>query len=327
MNAILALEDGTWYQGVAAGAPGEASGEVVFNTSMTGYQEVLDRPLLCRADRDHDLAADWQLRRRRHRRRVRPAASGWLHRARPVADGQQLAGAGHAEGLPSRQRDRRHRRHRHARAHQKAPVGRGDARRHRHWTAGSAGAGREGPVGAADGRRRPGEGRHLRGRLRLQSVPRRHGGAGQLWRRARAPRLARAPGRRLRLRHQDQHPAPPRCAQLRRAGVPGVGAGRRRPGLEARRRVPQQRSRRPGRSELRHRQRQADRRRRRAALRHLPRPSAAGAGPRRRDLQAQVRSSWRQPPGQAARVGPGRDHLAEPRLRGRSRVDPARASR
>jgi len=44
MNAILALEDGTWYRGVAAGAQGEASGEVVFNTSMTGYQEVLTDP-------------------------------------------------------------------------------------------------------------------------------------------------------------------------------------------------------------------------------------------------------------------------------------------
>jgi carbamoyl-phosphate synthase small subunit len=44
VNAILALEDGTWYRGVAAGASGEARGEVVFNTSMTGYQEVLTDP-------------------------------------------------------------------------------------------------------------------------------------------------------------------------------------------------------------------------------------------------------------------------------------------
>jgi carbamoyl-phosphate synthase small subunit len=44
MNAILALEDGTWYRGIAAGAAGEAHGEVVFNTSMTGYQEVLTDP-------------------------------------------------------------------------------------------------------------------------------------------------------------------------------------------------------------------------------------------------------------------------------------------
>ena len=44
MKAILALEDGTWFQGVSAGAPGETEGEVVFNTSMTGYQEVLTDP-------------------------------------------------------------------------------------------------------------------------------------------------------------------------------------------------------------------------------------------------------------------------------------------
>ena len=44
MNAILALEDGTWFKGESAGAPGETSGEVVFNTSMTGYQEVLTDP-------------------------------------------------------------------------------------------------------------------------------------------------------------------------------------------------------------------------------------------------------------------------------------------
>src|SRR5207244_9363586 len=40
----LALEDGTWFRGAAAGAGGEARGEVVFNTSMSGYQEVLTDP-------------------------------------------------------------------------------------------------------------------------------------------------------------------------------------------------------------------------------------------------------------------------------------------
>jgi carbamoyl-phosphate synthase small subunit len=44
MNAILALEDGTWFRGTSAGSPGETGGEVVFNTSMTGYQEVLTDP-------------------------------------------------------------------------------------------------------------------------------------------------------------------------------------------------------------------------------------------------------------------------------------------
>ncbi len=42
--AKLALEDGTVYAGRAFGAPGERFGEVVFNTSMTGYQEVLTDP-------------------------------------------------------------------------------------------------------------------------------------------------------------------------------------------------------------------------------------------------------------------------------------------
>ncbi len=44
MQAILALEDGTWFRGAAAGASGEARGEVVFNTAMTGYQEILTDP-------------------------------------------------------------------------------------------------------------------------------------------------------------------------------------------------------------------------------------------------------------------------------------------
>jgi carbamoyl-phosphate synthase small subunit len=43
-TALLALEDGTWYQGLSVGAPGEAGGELVFNTSMTGYQEILTDP-------------------------------------------------------------------------------------------------------------------------------------------------------------------------------------------------------------------------------------------------------------------------------------------
>jgi carbamoyl-phosphate synthase small subunit len=44
MEAVLALEDGTVFRGQAAGFVGETAGEVVFNTSMTGYQEVLTDP-------------------------------------------------------------------------------------------------------------------------------------------------------------------------------------------------------------------------------------------------------------------------------------------
>ena len=44
MKAILLLEDGTKFEGIACGAMGTVVGEVVFNTSMTGYQEVLTDP-------------------------------------------------------------------------------------------------------------------------------------------------------------------------------------------------------------------------------------------------------------------------------------------
>jgi carbamoyl-phosphate synthase small subunit len=44
MKAILALADGRIFEGKSFGAGGEASGEVVFNTAMTGYQEVLTDP-------------------------------------------------------------------------------------------------------------------------------------------------------------------------------------------------------------------------------------------------------------------------------------------
>ena len=43
-TAKLALEDGTVFTGRAFGARGEIDGEVVFNTSMTGYQEILTDP-------------------------------------------------------------------------------------------------------------------------------------------------------------------------------------------------------------------------------------------------------------------------------------------
>jgi len=44
ISAILVLEDGTVFTGTAIGAQGSAVGEVVFNTSMTGYQEILTDP-------------------------------------------------------------------------------------------------------------------------------------------------------------------------------------------------------------------------------------------------------------------------------------------
>ncbi|MCC4274230.1 glutamine-hydrolyzing carbamoyl-phosphate synthase small subunit [Marinomonas communis] len=47
-SAILALEDGTIFRGVSIGADGSSTAEVVFNTSMTGYQEILTDPSYAR---------------------------------------------------------------------------------------------------------------------------------------------------------------------------------------------------------------------------------------------------------------------------------------
>ena len=47
MRAMIALEDGRIFEGRAFGATGEKTGEVVFNTSMTGYQEILTDPSYC----------------------------------------------------------------------------------------------------------------------------------------------------------------------------------------------------------------------------------------------------------------------------------------
>ncbi len=47
-SAVLVLADGSVFRGRSIGAPGSAVGEVVFNTAMTGYQEILTDPSYCR---------------------------------------------------------------------------------------------------------------------------------------------------------------------------------------------------------------------------------------------------------------------------------------
>src|SRR5436305_6007248 len=47
MRAFLALEDGRIFEGESFGATGTRVGEVCFNTSMTGYQEILTDPSYC----------------------------------------------------------------------------------------------------------------------------------------------------------------------------------------------------------------------------------------------------------------------------------------
>ena len=65
MKALLALEDGRTFPCRSFTGPGETGGEVVFNTGMTGYQEILIDPLLPGTDGDADLSPDRKLRHKR----------------------------------------------------------------------------------------------------------------------------------------------------------------------------------------------------------------------------------------------------------------------
>ena len=246
MKATLALENGIWYEGDAAGAPGETGGEVVFNTSMTRLPGNPDRPVLRRADRHDDGARDGQLRHvapRTRESRGTQVAGFIVREESPVASNWRS---------DSTLRDYLVRNnivaiseHRHARADARAALGRRDARHHRHRRRRSARAGGARAGAAVDGRLGPGARRHLRARVRL--------GAGDAARRRRvraagrsAQDAAQPARRRLRLRHEVEHPAPLHRLRLRRPRVSGddagVGAARR----GARRRVPQQRPRRSG---------------------------------------------------------------------------------
>ncbi len=97
-------------------------------------------------------------------------------------------------------------------------------------------------------------------------------------------------------------------------------------GVEPGRRVPEQRSRRPGGSRLRHPERARPGEIGRAGIRDLPRPPDSLARDGRVDLQAQVRSSRREPSGEGAGQRQGGDHVAESRLRRRSRIRCRRTS-
>ena len=95
MKATLALENGIWYEGEAAGAAGETGGEVVFNTSMTGYQEVLTDPSVRRTDRHDDRArrSATTASRRTTSSRAAPQVAGFIIRDEsPIASNWRADG-------------------------------------------------------------------------------------------------------------------------------------------------------------------------------------------------------------------------------------------
>ena len=59
--AILLLEDGTVFRGKSAGKIGTTTGEICFNTGMTGYQEVFTDPSYFGQFINHDQCSYWKL--------------------------------------------------------------------------------------------------------------------------------------------------------------------------------------------------------------------------------------------------------------------------
>ena len=200
--ALLALADGRVFRGEALGAAGEAHGEVVFNTSMTGYQEILTDPSYRGQIGLHDLPAHRQLRHQPGGRRVAPARgsngfivkeacpfpSSWRSTI-PLDDYLREHGIVGIQGIDTRALTR------HLRDHgaQEGIISTERARRRAPR--------RAGPRPARAGRPRPGD-RGERGRApRLDRGP-----VGP--RRAATPRppTDAVQGRRLRLRDQAEHP-------------------------------------------------------------------------------------------------------------------------
>ena len=127
--AKLALEDGTVFTGTSFGAEGEVDGEVCFNTSMTGYQEILTDPSYRGQIVTMTYTADRQLRRERRRRGEPQAAPGRVHRPREQPAGEQLPRRRRSGRLSETLGHRRPRRDRHPGAGPPAADPRGHERR------------------------------------------------------------------------------------------------------------------------------------------------------------------------------------------------------
>ena len=306
-GAYVLLEDGARFDGDACGDPAAVTGEVVFNTAMTGYQEsvtdpsyagqiiVFTYPLIG----NYGVSAEAMESDRIHARGVvmRDAKNG---EDAASAEGGWLDWLGDC-GVPGISR-RRHPRagppHPRPRARCAAASSRPRCPRPRRANAIAAEPSMDGAdlartVTPPEPVRFEGDGPHVVGidtGVKMSIVR-------QL--RERGCRMTLLP-----------------CTS------PAGGGARRGP----RPRLPRQRPRRPRRARLRRRHgpragRQAP------GLRHLPRPPAALPRGRAGDLQAALRPPRRQPPGQGPGDRADRHHLPEPRLRGRRGPAASRGSR
>jgi hypothetical protein len=276
--AVLALEDGTVFRGVSIGAAGTATGEVVFNTSMTGYQEILTDPS--------------------YSRQIVTLTNPHIGNTGANSDDLESASI-HAAGLVIRELPLQHSSWRGMESLAEfltrgnvVAIAEIDTRRLTRLLREKGRAGRlhrerrgGGTPGSGDrrGQTLPGSQGHgsRQGRERASSVPveRRH----ELVARAGTQTQARpaAARRGVRLRSQAQHPAAAVGPRLPHDGRPGADLGRRGDVDAARRRVPVERPRRSGAVHLRDRGHETPAQRRHPRVRHLSRPSAARSRLRR----------------------------------------------
>ena len=288
-------------------------GEVVFNTAMTGYQEILTDPSYRGqiVAMTYPLIGNYGINEEDVESR-RPWVAGFVVKeacAVPV----ELARARSAGRLP--------------RARTASSASRASTPARSPATSATAAPRRaSSPPSTIDVRRLteraralPGMvGRDLVSEVTGRSAP--HGWSEGAWDVARGyvtpPRAALSRGR-LRLRHQAQHPPParqPRAATstVVPAQTPAAAVLERKPDGD----LPVQRPRRPRGGRRTWSSTVRDLIGKVPDLRDLPRPPDPGPGRGRADLQAQVRPPRRQPPGEGSRHRAGGDHRAEPRLRG-----------
>ena len=114
-RALLVLEDGSVFEGTAFAGSGETMGEVVFNTGMTGYQEVITDPSYKGqiVTMTYPLVGNYGINDRRHGIGRHP--SGRFYCQRISAQSQQLADEAEFKIISGRLRKNRHRRNRYPR--------------------------------------------------------------------------------------------------------------------------------------------------------------------------------------------------------------------
>src|SRR5262249_25314079 len=300
--ARLILEDSTVYDGESFGSTTDTIGEVVFNTSLTGYQEIATDPSyrFQIVTMTYPHIGNYGIESQVEQSEA-PQVAGFV-----VRDAIETPSNAHSQMSLAEYFER----NRIAaiqgvdtRADAEDPHGRGDARHDHHIIAQRGGHRGRSAARPVDVGPRSGAARHRAARLPIR----------------RASQRDEEAHRGVRLRVQARHPTPADAGRMRGHGLPRHHARRRNPRHKTRRRAALERPRRSRAGDVRG-GKHPRHDRQDPHLRHLPRTPAPGPRPRRQNVQAQIRPPRRQPPGEGPSQRPRGDHRAKSRLRRRPRL-------